>query len=130
MLMRGIIPQGIMALAFLLACQCQGQRLLRSHLLQAHGGDTRCALVIRDADRFEDPEVIVFRYANAKRLWPGDYLVAYFVDTGYVNSEWMHVSHEKSLVDQWIVIGDIPVHRVKFGTQQGDTSSIVINVAP
>lgn len=125
-----IIPQGITALAFLLAFQCQGQRLLRSHLLQAHGGDTRCALVIRDADRFEDPEVIVFRYANAKRLWPGDYLVAYFVDTGYVNSEWMHVSHEKSLVDQWIVIGDIPVHRVKFGTQQGDTSSIVINVAP
>lgn len=108
----------------------QGQRLLRSHLLQSPGGDTKCALVIRDADKFENPEVIVFRYANAKRLWPGDYLVAYFVDTGYVNSEWMHVSHEKSLVDQWIVIGELPVHRMKFGRQHGDTSSVVINVTP
>lgn len=114
----------------IVALTCHGQRLLRSHLIQPHGGNTRCALVIRDADRFQDPEVVIFRYANAKRLWPGDYLIGYFVDTGYVFSEWTHVSHEKSLVDQWIVIGRLPVHRMKFGTQQGDTSSIVINVTP
>ena len=117
-------------LAFLLSLSCQGQRLLRSHLLQAPGGDTRCALVIRDADKFQDPEVVVFRYANAKRLLPGDYLIGYFVDTGYVFSEWTHVSHVQSLVDQWIVIGRLPVHRIKFGSQRGDTSSVVINVTP
>lgn len=86
-------------------------------------------MVIRDADRFQDPEVIVFRYANAKRLRPGDYLIGYFVDTGYVFSEWTHVSHMESLVDQWIIIGDLPVHRMKFGSRR-DTSSVVINVAP
>ena len=113
-----------------LGLTCHGQRLLRSHLLQPHGSDERCALVIRDADSFQDPEVVVFRYANAKRLWPGDYLIGYFVDTGYVFSEWTHVSHEKSLVDQWIVIGRVPVNLLKFDKQQSDTSIVVIDFEP
>ena len=110
------------ALAFLLSLSCQGQRLLRSHLLQPAESDTVCALVIRDVDA----QVHTFRLTNATRLAPGDYQVAYFIDTAFVHADFMHVSHDPSVMDQFLVVGKVRVADVRFGAavKEGNVTSI------
>lgn len=109
-----------------LSLSCQGQRLLRSHLIQPSGGDTRCAIVVRPFETFDDPDVTVFRLTTSKRMVPGDYHVGYFIDTGYVHAEWIHVSHTWSVMDQWLVVGDVPVTELRFGKPDG--RHVTINV--
>lgn len=126
MITHGIIPRIIKALAFLLCFQCQAQRLLRSHLLQPEKSDTVCALVIRDVDAFSRARVYTFRLTNATRLPPGDYQVAYFIDTAFVHADFMHVSHDPSVMDQFLIVGDVRVADVRFGTavKEGNVTAI------
>ena len=114
----------------LIAVACNGQRLIRSHLVQAEGGETRAVLVVRKFETFDDPDLTLFRITNAKYLRPGDYHVGYFVDTGFVHSEWMHVSHQRSVVDQFIVVGRIDVKDLRFGAGVSAKGVTYINTAP
>lgn len=102
-------------IAATLGLSCQAQRLLRSHLLQPEKSDIVCALVIRDVDAFSRARVYTFRLTNATRLPPGDYQVAYFIDTAFVHADFMHVSHDPSVMDQFLIVGDVRVADVRFG---------------
>lgn len=104
----------------------EGQRLLRSHLLQPAESDTVCALVIRDVDAFSRAQVHTFRLTNATRLAPGDYHVAYFIDTAFVHADFMHVSHDPSVMDQFLVVGKVRVADVRFGAavKEGNVTAI------
>lgn len=110
----------------ILGLTCHGQRLLRSHLLQPAESDTVCALVIRDVDAFSRARVHTFRLTNATRLAPGDYQVAYFIDTAFMHADFMHVSHDPSVMDQFLVVGKVRVADVRFGAavKEGNVTSI------
>ena len=117
-------------IAFIVALFCLdscAQRLMRSHLV----GDStsKCILVIRDMDSYGDPKAYEFRKYNAFNLKPGDYLIGYFIDTGFVHTEIMHVSHEKRVQDQFILIRPVPLHKVRFApADNGDSTSFFFDL--
>lgn len=115
-------------LALLLSVSCHGQRLLRSHLIQPEESDTVCVMVLRDVDEFSNPRAYLFRLTNAVRLPPGDYQVAYFLDTAFVNAQYMHVSHDPSVMDQFILVGDVKLKDVRFGPAVKDGNVVAINL--
>ena len=120
----------IAAIAFLMATSSDAQRVLRSHLIQEENGQVRCALVVRKFETYDEPDVTIFRITNVKYLRPGDYHIGYFIDTAFVYSEWMHVSREKSVADQFIVIGDLKVENLRFGAGVNLNGVTYINTAP
>ena len=117
----------VIALLLFACAELSAQRLLRSHMV----GDSlhKVVLVIRDVDRYSKAETYKFKKYSALSLSPGDYYVGYFVDTGFVHSEIMHVSHERSVHDQFIFIRPEPLHKVKFAPpDNGDTIHLFMDM--